>query len=78
FVKYHLDVFATKPWLAGATYWTLEEFRVRPGWDGGNPRPAPPMHQKAVIDWNGKKKPAFFELQKSYRATQQLLPRGAR
>jgi beta-glucuronidase len=78
FVKYHLDVFATKPWLSGATYWTLEEFRVRPGWDGGNPRPAPPVHQKAVIDWDGKKKPAYYELQKSYRATQQLLPRRTR
>ena len=39
FVNYHLGVFATKPWLSGAIYWALNEFRVRPGWDGGNPRP---------------------------------------
>jgi beta-glucuronidase len=72
FVNYHLGVMATKPWLSGVTYWTLEEFRVRPGWDGGNPRPAAPIHQKAVIAWDGTKKPAYFELQKSFRATTQL------
>ena len=39
-VNFHLGVFATKPWLSGALYWTLNEFWVRPGWEGGNPRPA--------------------------------------
>ena len=38
-VNYHLGVFATKPWLSGAIYWALNEFWVRPGWEGGNPRP---------------------------------------
>ncbi len=40
FVNFHLGVYATKPWLSGAIYWALQEFRVRPDWDGGNPRPA--------------------------------------
>ena len=31
FVNYHLGIFATKPWLSGAIYWAIEEFRVRPG-----------------------------------------------
>ena len=33
----------------GAIYWALQEFRVRPGWDGGNPRAQPPIHQKGII-----------------------------
>ena len=48
FVNYHLGVYATKPWLSGAIYFALQEFRVRPNWDGGNPRPQPPIHQKGA------------------------------
>ena len=40
FVNYHLGVFASKPWLSGALYWALNEFRVKPDWEGGNPRPS--------------------------------------
>ena len=39
FVNFHLGVFASKPWLSGAIYWALNEFRVKPDWEGGNPRP---------------------------------------
>ena len=49
FVNYHLGVYAHKPWLSGAIYWALNEFRVRPAWEGGNPRPAPPLHQKGLL-----------------------------
>ena len=55
-------MFATKPWLSGAIYWALKEFRVRPGWDGGNPRPKPPLHQKGLIAFTGVRKPAFFDV----------------
>ena len=71
FVNYHLGVYATKPWLSGALYWTLKEFRVRPEWDGGNPRPSGVIHQKAVINYDGARKPAFTDLQRSYNATDQ-------
>jgi beta-glucuronidase len=71
FINYHLGVYATKPWLSGALYWTLKEFRVRPEWDGGNPRPQPPIHQKAVIDFQGNRKPGFADLQRHYLATDQ-------
>ena len=71
FVRFHLGVFATKPWLSGAIYWTLREFAVRPGWNGGNPVPQPPMHQKAVLGYDGTAKPAYYDLQAAYRATQQ-------
>jgi hypothetical protein len=72
FVNYHLGVFATKPWLSGAIYFALQEFRVRPDWDGGNPRPQPPIHQKGLISFDGQKKPAYFDVQRIYRATKQF------
>jgi beta-glucuronidase len=77
FVNYHLGVFATKPWLSGAIYFALQEFRVRPDWDGGNPRPNPPLHQKGLVSFDGVLKPAFYDVQRIYRATQQLRARGA-
>jgi beta-glucuronidase len=71
FLAFHLGVFATKPWLSGAVYFPLREFAVRPGWDGGNPIPQPPLHQKAVLSYDGVPKPAYFDLQAAYRATPQ-------
>ena len=72
FVNFHLGVYATKPWLSGSVYWALQEFRVRPGWEGGNPRPMPPIHQKGVVTFAGQRKPAFFDLQRNFRAATQL------
>jgi beta-glucuronidase len=63
-----LSVFDSKPWLAGAIYWTLQEFRIRPNWDGSNPYPTSPLHQKAVIAYDGTKKPAYDVLAQGYRA----------
>ena len=72
FVNYHLGVFATKPWLSGAIYFALQEFRVRPDWDGGNPRPQPPIHQKGLVSFDGVRKPAFFDVQRIFLATKQF------
>ena len=72
FVNYHLGVYATKPWLAGAIYWALEEFRVRPGWEGGNPRPMAPIHQKGLITFNGQRKPAFGAVQRLFKGVDQV------
>jgi beta-glucuronidase len=72
FVNFHLGVYETKPWLSGALYWTLQEFRVRPGWEGGNPWPNSPLHQKAVLFYDGSKKPAFADIQRRFKATQQI------
>ncbi len=74
FVRYHLGVIASKPWLSGAIYWTLQEFRVRPGWEGGNPRPNPPIHEKGLLRFDGTKKPAWFDVQQLYRSTVQYGP----
>ena len=72
FVNHHLSVFATKPWLSGALYWALNEFRVRPEWDGGNPFPTSPIHQKALMHYDGSLKPAWTDVQRWFRATDQF------
>jgi beta-glucuronidase len=77
-VNYHLGVFATKPWLSGAIYWALNEFWVRPGWEGGNPRPLSPLHQKGLLTHDGVRKPAWTDVQRSFSQTQQLVPSARR
>nr|MDQ5808889.1 hypothetical protein [Actinomycetota bacterium] len=71
YINYHYGVYASKPWLSGALYWALKEFRVRPEWEGGNPRPQPPIHQKGVVAFDGTRKPGFFDLQRIFQATDQ-------
>jgi beta-glucuronidase len=73
FVNYQLGVFATKPWLSGALYWALNEFWVRPGWDGGDPRPQPPIFQKGLVTYDGVRKPAFADVQRWFRQTPPLV-----
>lgn len=70
---YHLNVYASKPWLSGATG-TLQTFKARPGWDGGNPLPTPPFHDKGVFDYAGKPKPAAAVVSRWYHQTKQYGP----
>ena len=72
FVHYHLAVHGSKPWLSGSFYWALQEFRVRPNWDGGNPRPNSPIHEKGLLRFDGTKKPAWFDVQRLFAAIPQL------
>ena len=72
FFNYHHAVHASKPWLSGSFYWALQEFRVRPNWDGGNPRPNSPIHEKGLLRFDGSKKPAWFDAQRLFAATPQL------
>jgi beta-glucuronidase len=71
FANFHFGVYATKPWLSGAIWWTLEEFYVRPNWEGGNPWPESPIHQKGLITMSGQKKPAFTDIQRIFTTTKQ-------
>jgi hypothetical protein len=72
-VNYHLGIYATRPWLSGAIYWALQEFRVRPNWDGGNPHPNSPIHEKGLLRFtDGSKKPAWFDVQRDFAAVNQL------
>jgi beta-glucuronidase len=70
---YHLNVYAAKPWLSGATG-TLMTFKARPGWNGGNPLPTPPFHDKGVFDYAGKPKPAAGVVSRWFHATKQYGP----
>ena len=76
-VNFQLGVFATKPWLSGAIYWALNEFWVRPGWEGGNPRPTSPLHQKGLVTYDGVSKPAWADVQRCFTPTPQLIPTRA-
>ncbi len=71
-VTFHLGVFATKPWLSGASYWLLQDFAAWPGWDGGDPQGTPPFVNKGLVDFDGNPKPAFAVVQKIYRSTVQV------
>jgi beta-glucuronidase len=67
-IAFHLQVFASKPWLTGAMYWLLQDFAARPGWGGGNPEPDPPFVQKGLRDLYGRPKPAWALVSAAYHA----------
>jgi beta-glucuronidase len=67
FLSYHLGVFAQKPYLNGALIWILRDFRVKPGYDGGNPQPQAPYNQKGLVDAAGAPKPAFDTVKRLFR-----------
>jgi len=75
FVRFHLGVLATKPWLTGSVYWALQEFRVRPFWGGGNPWPASPIHQKGLVRLDWSKKPGFAALVDGHAKVRQYVTR---
>jgi beta-glucuronidase len=67
FLQYHLNVFARKPFVNGALVWILRDFRVKPGYAGGNPMPQPPKNFKGLVDDSGARKPAFDAVQQLLR-----------
>ena len=62
----HLAVYASKPFVNGALIWALRDFRVRPNWDGGNPKPDSPLNQKGLEDETGKPKPAYLAAERIF------------
>jgi beta-glucuronidase len=74
FADTYLRVFASRPWLSGALWFALQDFRVHPGWGGGDPRPDPPWNEKGLLSRTGTPKPAFAAVARSFRATP-LYPR---
>jgi beta-glucuronidase len=71
---YHLQVFASKPWLSGAMYFLLQDAATTLGYSGGNPWPDPPFDRKGLVDLYGNLKPAFATVAAIYRATVQIGP----
>ena len=68
FLTYHLNVFATKPFVNGALVSALRDFHVKPGYDGGNPKPDPPLNEKGLVDSSGSRKPAFDTVRALFQA----------
>jgi beta-glucuronidase len=69
-----IDVIDRSPVLSGAIYWTLREFEINPGWQGGAGRRAAQFepntrHQKGLITYDGVPKPAYYLLRDRFRAT---------
>jgi beta-glucuronidase len=65
-IEDHLAVYDSKPFVNGALVWALRDFRVRPHWDGGNPKPASPLNQKGLMDQFGRPKPAFAAVKRMF------------
>jgi beta-galactosidase/beta-glucuronidase len=60
--------------LSGAIYWTLREFEIYPGWNGGAGRRPPQFepntrHHKGLISYGGERKPAFWTVRDRYLRT---------
>ena len=73
-LRYHMSTFATRPWLAAAIYFAMQDFAAHPGWGGGNPYPNPPWVQKGVVDQYGHLKPNFGLMQSLFGAVEQIAP----
>jgi hypothetical protein len=72
YLKRNLDIVDRLGFMGGAIYWTAREFAVKPHWDGGaHPPPGrrDSIHNKGLISYSGKAKPAFGVAQKAFRAT---------
>jgi beta-glucuronidase len=75
FMRFHLATYAKRPWINGAINWTLEDFKVRPNWNGGNPVPDSPWFRKGLVDQNGNKKPAYGPTSRTYKRARPLVRR---
>lgn len=70
YLKRNLDIVDRLGFMGGAIYWTAREFAVKPYWDGGaHPPERDSIHNKALITYDGKIKPAFAAAQDAFKAT---------
>jgi len=67
YLRDHLRVALRHPFINGAMVWNLRDFRVYPGWSGGNPKPRPPYNAKGLIGTDGRAKPAYAEVRRLFR-----------
>jgi beta-galactosidase/beta-glucuronidase len=62
YVKRNLAIVDSEPLVDGAIYWTLQEFAVKPRWDGGANMKSietDSIHNKGLISYGGTIKPAW-------------------
>ncbi|MDX6691262.1 MAG: beta-galactosidase [Solirubrobacteraceae bacterium] len=71
YIQRYLDIVDRLSFMNGAIYWTAREFAVKPDWDGGaHPQgPRDPIHNKGLISYDGKVKPAFSVAEKAFAQT---------
>jgi len=70
YIKANLDIIDRLGFMGGAIYWTSREFAVKPHWDGGaHPLVRDSIHNKALIAYDGKPKPAFDVARDEFKAT---------
>ena len=71
-LAYHLGVFASKPWLAGAMVQILQNFAAYPYYNGANPYPDASINGKGLVDLHGGLKPAFSVVSQAFHSTRQI------
>ena len=70
YLKRNLDIVDRLGFMTGAIYWTAREFAVKPHWDGGaHPLVRDAIHNKGLIAYDGKRKPAFKAAEQAFKAT---------
>jgi hypothetical protein len=73
-----LDLVDRLPFLSGAIYWTLREFEIYPGWNGGagrSPGPEPnTRHHKGLLTYDGQRKPAWQVVHDHFARTPLYVP----
>ena len=74
FVRDHLAVHASKPYIYGSIHWALRDFRVDPTWQGGAPPDwaTPPWNNKSLINEDNGRKLAYFEARRLWQKVRPL------
>jgi Glycosyl hydrolases family 2, TIM barrel domain/Glycosyl hydrolases family 2, sugar binding domain/Glycosyl hydrolases family 2 len=73
YVKRVLGIVKSMKFLSGSIYWTLQEFAVKPHWNGGAlPDDTPGLdsiHNKGLISYGGTLKPAWHAAERIFAST---------
>jgi Glycosyl hydrolases family 2, TIM barrel domain/Glycosyl hydrolases family 2, sugar binding domain/Glycosyl hydrolases family 2 len=73
YVKRVLGIVSRMKFVSGSIYWTLQEFAVKPNWNGGAlPDDTPGLdsiHNKGLISYAGTRKPAWQVAQRIFAST---------
>jgi beta-glucuronidase len=70
YLQRNLDIIGRLGFMGGAIYWTSREFAVKPHWDGGaQPLVRDSIHNKGLIAYDGKPKPALAVARAAFHGT---------
>jgi beta-glucuronidase len=75
FMRFPLATYTKRPWLGGIDVWALQDFKVRPLWTGGNPKPDAPWLRKGLLDQDGNQKPAWGPTSRTFKRAKALVRR---